>query len=216
MVERVVVYGAGGMGREAAAWLRDASPRASLMGFVDDDRDAGGTVGGLPVLGGGDWLAANADVDVVVAVGAPQVRRRLADHVTSVGARLRTVIHPTAYVGPGTTIEPGCILCPGVVVSRDVRIGRCVIVNFQAGVGHDGVVGDHAFVGPGAHLAGDVVVEEGAEVGMGASVLQGRRIGAGARVGAGAVVTRDVDPGVVVTGTPARPRVTGRPRDGGV
>jgi acetyltransferase-like isoleucine patch superfamily enzyme len=48
-------------------------------------------------------------------------------------------------------------------------------------------------------------VERGATLGSGATILGGIRIGRGALVGAGAVVTRDVEPGVVVAGNPARP-----------
>jgi acetyltransferase-like isoleucine patch superfamily enzyme len=48
------------------------------------------------------------------------------------------------------------------------------------------------------------VVERGASIGSGAVVLGGLRIGAGALVGAGAVVTKDVAPGAVVAGVPAR------------
>ena len=51
-----------------------------------------------------------------------------------------------------------------------------------------------------------VVVEDRASIGSGALVLGGVRIGAGALVGAGAVVTRDVEPGAVVAGVPARVR----------
>ena len=50
------------------------------------------------------------------------------------------------------------------------------------------------------------VVEGGASIGSGAIILGGVRIGASALVGAGAVVTRDVAPGAVVTGVPARAR----------
>ncbi|MCS7072396.1 MAG: hypothetical protein NZM00_12895, partial [Anaerolinea sp.] len=50
----------------------------------------------------------------------------------------------------------------------------------------------------GAHI------EAGAIIGAGAVLLPGVRIGARALVGAGAVVTRDVPPGVVVVGNPAR------------
>jgi len=47
-------------------------------------------------------------------------------------------------------------------------------------------------------------VEAGAIIGANATLLPGVRIGARALVGAGAVVTRDVPPGAVVAGNPAR------------
>ena len=47
-------------------------------------------------------------------------------------------------------------------------------------------------------------VERGAKIGANATVLPGVRIGEGALVGAGSVVTRDVPPGAVVAGNPAR------------
>ena len=49
-----------------------------------------------------------------------------------------------------------------------------------------------------------VIVDDRASIGSGAVVVGPVRIGRGALVGAGAVVTRDVAPGTVVTGVPAR------------
>jgi len=48
------------------------------------------------------------------------------------------------------------------------------------------------------------IVKCGASIGSGAVILCGVTIGEGAMIGAGAVVTRDVDPGAVVAGVPAR------------
>ncbi|MFD7007657.1 acyltransferase [Rhodococcus jostii] len=52
---------------------------------------------------------------------------------------------------------------------------------------------------------GEVVVGDRAYIATRATILPGVRIGEGAVVAAGAVVTRDVDPYVIVGGVPARP-----------
>jgi UDP-2-acetamido-3-amino-2,3-dideoxy-glucuronate N-acetyltransferase len=113
-----------------------------------------------------------------------------------------------------------------VEVQRGARIGaRCKIQSHTFVC--DGVeIGDEVFVGHGVMFINDLRpaaatesgelkagedwelvrthVEDRASIGTGAVILGGVRIGAGALVGAGAVVTRDVAPGAVVVGSPAR------------
>lgn len=55
-----------------------------------------------------------------------------------------------------------------------------------------------------------VVIEDYVFVGTRALILPGVHIGRGAVVAAGAIVTRDVEPGVIVAGNPARPIGTRR------
>lgn len=200
----VAILGAGGMGREAAAWVA-ASGRAPV-GFLDDDAALiGRQLAGLPVLGGREWLDDHPDTTVVVAVGAPATRQRLVAGLTAAGVRLHTLVHPSASVGPRVELGAGVIVGPGTVLTCDVTVGAGTIVNYGAMVGHDGRIGAACFLAPSACLAGTVTLGERVEVGLGARIIQGVTVDDDAVVGAGAVVVRDVAGDATVVGVPARP-----------
>jgi acetyltransferase-like isoleucine patch superfamily enzyme len=74
----------------------------------------------------------------------------------------------------------------------------------QAVVTHDCVVGDYATIASGVLLGGGTRVGTGAYVGAGALIREGVSLGAWSQVGMGSVVLRDVGPGEVWVGNPAR------------
>ncbi len=115
-----------------------------------------------------------------------------------------SVVDPTAIVPSTATVGHGAYLNAGAVLGSYALIGCHANVNRASTIGHDSSLGFAVATGPGVVLAGGVVVEAGAFVGAGATVLPEITIGTGATVGAGAVVTRDVAPGDVVVGNPAR------------
>ena len=205
-ISRVAIAGAGGMGREALAWLRDARPDLEAVAFfvTDIGERPLGTDVDLPVVASVDALLAAGIDGVVLGIGDAATRRKVADEVASAGLTLVTVVHTSAVLGPGVAVGDGCIVGPGSVITRDVRLGRGVIVNYGANIGHDCMIEDFALIGPGAVLTGDVRVGSGSLVGAGAVILPGRSVGSGAVVGAGAVVTQDASDGSTVTGVPAR------------
>ena len=83
-----------------------------------------------------------------------------------------------------------------------VEIGSRVCINDGVRIftaSHD--VSDSAW----SRTQGKVVVEDYVWIGTGAMILPGVTLGKGSVVGAGSVVSKSVDPGIIVVGNPARP-----------
>ncbi len=193
-----VVVGAGGLGREC---LDTALALGMTVGAFADDARAGEQLRGLPVVAPAELARGT---HYLVAIADPSARLRLSAQLDALGCVPRTLVHPGATVAPETTVPPGCLVMGGAYVSSSVALGAHSQVQYNATVGHDSRLGERVTVLPGANVSGSVVLEDDVTVGSGAVVLQGRTVGAGAFVGAGAVVTRDVESGAVVVGSPAR------------
>jgi UDP-2-acetamido-3-amino-2,3-dideoxy-glucuronate N-acetyltransferase len=109
-------------------------------------------------------------------------------------------------IGSRCKIQSHSFICTGVEICDRVFVGHGVMFindRLPRATRSDGTLQTEA-----DWELERTVVEAGASIGSGAVILGGVRVGAGALVGAGAVVTRDVEPGAVVAGMPARVRET--------
>jgi sugar O-acyltransferase (sialic acid O-acetyltransferase NeuD family) len=219
----LLIAGAGGFARETAAAVRAANearaehgaqaehgarPAFRLLGFLDDDPALHGTErAGLTVLGGLPTVYDWPDARVVVCIGNPRdyaVRARVVERLALPAERYATIVHPSASVGAGVTLGAGSVLLAQAVLTADVTVGAHVSVMPQAVLTHDDIVEDYVTIASGVRLGGAVRLGPGAYVGAGALVREGVRVGAGSLIGMGAVVLRDVPPGEVWAGNPAR------------
>jgi sugar O-acyltransferase (sialic acid O-acetyltransferase NeuD family) len=198
----VVVYGAGGHGTVVA----DAALSAGfdVLGFLDDQRSIGDSLPLGRVLGASGWWRAHPGVGVALGVGDNATRQRLWLALAADGREPTSVVHPSAVVSRAALLGPGVVVLALAVINAGARVGSGAIINSGAVVEHDVRVGDYAHVSPHATLAGAASLGELSQLGASACVLPGIRVGARCLVGAGAVVTRDVPPGSVCRGVPAR------------
>jgi acetyltransferase-like isoleucine patch superfamily enzyme len=138
---------------------------------------AGSKVGAGCILGDQSCVRERVEIADDVVVG----RGSLIENDTTIGRGTR--IQAEAYVTAYSTVEEDVFIAPCVVTTNDNFMGR---TERRKGL----------MQGP--------TIRRGARIGGGAILCPGIEVGEEAFVGAGAVVTKDVPPGKLVVGNPAR------------
>ena len=119
---------------------------------------------------------------------------------TKIGAFVE--VQKNAAIGRNCKISSHTFICEGVTIEDDVFIGHGVtFVNdtYPRATAADGKLQTEA-----DWAVEPTLVKKGASIGSGATILANVTIGERAIVGAGSVVTKDVPPGAIVAGNPAR------------
>jgi acetyltransferase-like isoleucine patch superfamily enzyme len=111
-------------------------------------------------------------------------------------------IQKGVVVGARCKISSHSFLCEGVTIEDEVFVGHGVM--FINDIEPRATTADGALQTEADWSVLATRVRRGASIGSGAVIMGGVTIGEGALVGAGAVVTKDVGPGEIVAGVPAR------------
>jgi sugar O-acyltransferase (sialic acid O-acetyltransferase NeuD family) len=205
-VKTALVVGAGDFGRIVAEVLQAQGGWDSVE-FIDDVPALWGReVNGILVTGGLDSLRARKrdGVGAVVAVGNPVARLRLVRQLEEMEIPFLSAIHPNATISPSARIGKGVTIEPSVVVCPNAVLGNHVSVMGGALIGHDAVLADGAIVTACVLVGSRVRIGRGAFICSHATIMNHSVIGDGSVVAAGALVGREVLPGTLVYGVPAR------------
>jgi len=181
----------------------------------------------------GVQLGEGTVVEPGARIGVPPRGAQPGEHATVIGPNCRirsgTVIYAGAVLGAGVQTGHGALIREDNVLGDGCSVGTCAVLEPGNRIG-DGTrvhshcflenvtLGRRVFLGPGVvftddphppcprydECVGGATVEDDVSIGGNATILPGVRIGAGSLVGAGSVVTRDVEPGTVVAGSPAK------------
>ncbi len=208
-MERIVIYGAGGMGRETALLVNDINancPTYELVGYsVDEDYYADEMeVGGYKVYSR-RWLVEHKDdVLCACAIGYPKERREVMKRLRNEGVRFATLVHPVAHVAEIDKVGEGSVIAGYALVSEGVTLGCGVFLNSMVIIGHDCNIGDYVSCFPKAQISGGCRIGEAVSIGAMSYIHEKKTIGDESVVAPGSIVLRNVKPRAHAMGNPAK------------
>jgi bifunctional UDP-N-acetylglucosamine pyrophosphorylase/glucosamine-1-phosphate N-acetyltransferase len=166
----------------------------------------------------GTFLRGNTKIGSDCVIGPSS---DLLDTIVGDRASVEHSVGRGAQVGEGTSVGPYTFLRPGTALGPDVKVGAyCEVKNTRVGKGskvpHLSYVGD-AEIGEDANLGAGTItanydgvnknrtkIGDEAFTGVNTNLIAPVTIGDGAYLGAGSVVNKDIPPGKLAVGMPAR------------
>ncbi len=164
------------------------------------------------------YLSPRRGVSGVLTIG-PNARVRSGCVIyagSRIGSHLETGHH--TIIREESEIGDRFSIWNGSVVDYGCRIGTNVKIHCQVYIAQFTIIEDNVFLAPGVKIANDYhpgcpdskdcmrgpTLKKGCHIGVNVTILPYVTIGEGALIGSGSVVTKDVPPGVVAYGNPAR------------
>jgi len=208
----IVIYGAGGLGKEVA-WLIEniniQTPIWNILGFIEDEKfndNWGRIINGYPVLGGNKWIKEyEKEIFIICAIGKSNIRKSVYQNLSKYeNTTLATLIDPTVRIDKTVNIGKGSIICRNCTITVNTKIGDGVLMNTGASVGHDSHIGNYCTFLTNSIAAGHTAFGECCDIGSGAFILQGKTITANTTIAPLSSVLKDITEPGTYAGNPAR------------
>lgn len=208
-MEKIAIYGAGGLGREVACMLKQINminPTWDLIGFFDDGKVVGYETEYGKVLGGLQELNRYAEtLSVVIAIGNPRMVSGLAASILNPLINFPNIIAPDVILldKDNLSFGKGNLICSNCWLSCNVHLGDFNILNVGVTIGHDSVLGNFNSLMPATKISGEVQIGNLNFFGVSSVVLQQIKIGDSTVVGANSLIIKKTKDGFTYVGNPA-------------
>jgi sugar O-acyltransferase (sialic acid O-acetyltransferase NeuD family) len=186
--------------------LEAVQTQYAVAGILSDDPRHGDQFEGIPVTPlsrAKDF----GDAYYLFLIGSEKSfsrRQTIIDALQIPEERYARVSHLRASVSGYARLGHGTVLYPGVIVTSNAVLGNHVMVLPNSVIHHDVTIGACSIIGSNVTISGSVKIGRGCYVGSASSIRNGISIGDGALIGMAANVVKDVPPGAVMVGNPAR------------
>ncbi|MDR0301411.1 MAG: acetyltransferase [Treponema sp.] len=208
--KKLVIIGAGGLGREILFMLLDINKKNNcydILGFIDNTPELQNKIiNNFPVLGDDSWLHNyNDNIDVTIAVGTPQTKKQIYERFSyKKNISFPTIIENDVKYSDTVMIGKGCIIGYHSTLLANIFLGDFVLLNHNCAIGHDVKLESFVTLYGNVSVSGNVTIGSCAEIGNGTRILQNKTIGENSKIGIGSVVIRNVPPNCTVFGNPAK------------
>jgi sugar O-acyltransferase (sialic acid O-acetyltransferase NeuD family) len=209
-MEKIIIIGAGGFGREVKMLIDDINKcnlSYDFIGYYDDGIGVGTIVNGFPVLGNlKDLLDLENGINVALGIANPKTKSEIISRIKKEDFFFPVLIHPSVIIGnDDVVIGQGTLICAASIITCNIHIMDFVTINLMCTIGHDTIIKDFVSFMPSVNISGEVVIHEKVYVGTGAKVINQLEIGQSTIVGAGAIVSKSLPEFCTAIGIPAKP-----------
>jgi sugar O-acyltransferase (sialic acid O-acetyltransferase NeuD family) len=203
VIQPVLIYGGGALGRQVYRNLADWAPGLEVLGFIDDVKPAGtvivdglSTVGSLNSLGQQASLAPMR-VRLIPAIGYGNLpaRRAAYENAQSAGYGFQGFQHPKSLIEPSAKVDPTAIVLAGAVIDIETHIGPFCYLDAAARVGEWSRLAANCHLSAGAAVGGSVKIGADTFLGMDATIVNDITIGSHVFINASALVHQDIPDG---------------------
>ena len=203
------ICGAGGLGREVyelVKQINNAHKEYDEILFIVPPPIPKKSIEGIPIITFEEAVKnyAKDKIKFTIAVGEPEVRKKIYKQIQNSGYGFATLIHPSVYIPNSTKIGQGVTITQFVSISCNVTICDNVYIQPCAVIGHDIVIGKLSTIGAGSALGGNCVVGDCNFLGMKCVIKEKVKIGSNTIISMGAVVYNDIGDNLIALGNPAR------------